>query len=122
MLEMFPIGKIIPSQLFKTKTNRIILLIIGLVSLLTSAIIFVYSSLNSSVEQSLKIIIITGFPFIIIGASAISYYADNLLEVQLTSLYKEREEITQKLEKEKELDIFHTIQLSLNQLTEWRFR
>jgi MFS family permease len=52
----------------------------------------------------------------------ISHFASRIpdvFEIQLEKLREERVEITQKIEQEKELDIFHTIQLSLNQLNEY---
>lgn len=66
-----------------------------------------------------RLLPITLVPLVIILFLASSYYLPDLLEMQLEKIREERMEITQKIENEKEQDIFHTIQLSLNQLNEY---
>lgn len=66
-------------------------------------------------------------PFFIIPAGVISFFfvsflvaeTSNVIEKQLENLRVERVQITKKIEEDKEPDIFHTIQLSLNQLNEY---
>ncbi|MNT18137.1 hypothetical protein D3C72_1533190 [compost metagenome] len=61
-------------------------------------------------------------PFLLSGyilASYVNALIPNELEVKLDLLRKERVEITEKIEKDIKSDIFHSIQLNLNQLAEY---
>jgi uncharacterized membrane protein len=111
----------------KNKTLKIIvgiltlLLIVGIIGILT------YSYLTKIDMESKDYLIHSVLPFLIIPLVFIiltkltySYEKNSeLLDTEIKNLRTERIVITQKIEKEKELDIFNTIQLSLNQLNEY---
>lgn len=112
--------------LFKNKIARLITLIIFIIAAIATICILVYvkTSLN---EIESKYYYESVLPFFVIPLGVIAIFfitylgseTSSIFEKQLETLRVERVQITQKIETEKELDIFHTIQLSLNQLNEY---
>lgn len=110
--------------------NKIAKIIFGLMAiLLVTAIstILIYYYFTDLEQENKEYLLNSVLPFLIIPLIAIVlpvfiYFYEQFpvaLETELKNLRAERVIITKKLEKDKELDIFHTIQLSLNQLNEY---
>ena len=117
----------IGKYLFQNKLARILSIVIILASAIGAILVAIYASIAVENQVQKDFIIDELIPIIIIPGGIITFcyliyilseHKDKL-ELQLERLRNERQEITQKIENEKELDIFHTIQLSLNQLNEY---
>lgn len=117
------LGKIIFEN---RKLKKIAIIIFIIFTIATLGIIFY--TLVAIRDEAQKDYVFNSFvPFVSAPAAFIAviflFYISSKIpdkfETQLEKLREERVEITQKIEKEKELDIFHTIQLSLNQLNEY---
>jgi hypothetical protein len=97
--------------------------------LILSLIILGVASISTLLIDDVKIItrlktdVIPGSFAVGIGITLMFYLGTTSeveeLEIKLNKLRFDRQEITKKIEDEKNLDIFHTIQLSLNQLDEY---
>lgn len=113
--------------LVTNKIAKIVTAIISLFLLIGLIVILSYAYFYSISEVEKKYLINSVMPFflvplVIIAISISIHYMEELsatFETELKNLRAERVEITQKIEDKKELDIFHTIQLSLNQLNEY---
>lgn len=112
--------------LFKNKIARTIMIIIFSVSILAIIGILIYTKTSLNEIES-KYYYDSILPFFVIPAGVVSFFfvsylvakTSNVIEKQLENLRAERVQITKKIEEDKEPDIFHTIQLSLNQLNEY---
>lgn len=112
---------------FENKVTRIILIIIFLLSFAGAMgiIIYVSISVHDKIQKDnllqivLPVVASPGMVILFLYGSYMGMKATDKIEVQLERLRRERIVITEKIEKEKEPDIFQTIQLSLNQLNEY---
>lgn len=112
--------------LLTNKIAKIIAIVISIISILGLISIFIYANIYSKGEEKIFLVdsVLPYFlvPLLLIAASFTVYKLDSIplnFDKELNVLRAERIEITQKIEEKKELDIFHTIQLSLNQLNEY---
>jgi hypothetical protein len=110
----------------KNRIAKTIVLILSTISIIGIISIIFYSIFEINLERKdylinyvIRFFIIT--LIIIALAKSVYLYEQSSQEKdeELKNLIAERVIITQKIETEKELDIFHTIQLSLNQLNEY---
>tara|TARA_B110000908_G_C10259523_1_gene458124 strand:+ start:2268 stop:3011 length:744 start_codon:yes stop_codon:yes gene_type:complete len=111
----------------KNRIAKTIVLIISTLSI-TGIISILFYSLFEQINLERKDYLINNvLPFFVITlilialAKSIYLYeqSSNEKDTELKKIKAERVILTQKIETEKELDIFHTIQLSLNQLNEY---
>jgi hypothetical protein len=113
--------------LIKNKSARKIALFLLILFFVISIGIFLYATFwvedtNQRYYLQNKIFPLSTLPVAIIFLIFLSGWKDVLIskvDIQVGKLREERKEITQKIENKKEIDIFQTIQLSLNQLTEY---
>ena len=106
------------------KTIVLILSTISIIGIISIVFYIIFEQVN--IERK-DLLINNVLPFFVITlvlialAKSIYFYEQSSEEKdeELKNLKAERVIITQKIETEKELDIFHTIQLSLNQLNEY---
>ena len=112
--------------LFKNKVARNITIALFIIFALSSIGILIYAktSLNAAdndyyMMSILPFFAIPAFVIIVFFIAFIGSETSNIFEKQLESLRVERVQITQKIEKEKDLDIFKIIQLNLNQVNEY---
>jgi len=110
--------------------NRITKIIVGIITILlfTGVIgIISYSYLTSIEPEDEKFLMNSILPFLVIPliliilsklAYSVEKNSENY-ETEIKNIRTERIIINQKIDQEKEFDIFHTIQLSLNQLNEY---
>ena len=111
----------------KNKIVKIIVIIISILSVIGITTILVYSFLTEINPEKKDYLINSVLPFFVIplvlfALARTIYFSEQFsitMDTELKNLKAERVVITQKIETEKELDIFHTIQLSLNQLNEY---
>lgn len=111
----------------KNKIARIIVLILSTLAIVGIISILVYSYFEQVDLETKNYLLNSVLPPLLIGLSTIAisrlaYFFEQSShdsDTELKELKNERVAITQKIETEKELDIFHTIQLSLNQLNEY---
>ena len=110
----------------KNRIAKTIVLILSTISIIGIISIIFYSIFAINLERNdylinyvIRFFLIT--LVIITLAKSVYLYEQSSQEKdeELKNLIAERVIITQKIETEKELDIFHTIQLSLNQLNEY---
>jgi hypothetical protein len=127
ILEFYSPFGLVGKYLFENKVARIITIIIFVASCLGSIGIGVYVTVSGLDKPDKEHLINGVLPFLLVPGILIAmcfvFYSaaktPDKFDLQLERLRNERKEITQKIEKEKEPDIFHTIQLSLNQLNEY---
>lgn len=113
--------------LFENKIPRIISKGLLYFFLIFSVGILLYALINVNDKTQRDFILnsvlpITVIPVIFLASTYGVHLASkrtNTIDLQLEKLRKERVEITHKMESDNKLDIFHTIQLSLNQLNEY---
>ncbi len=106
------------------KTIVLILSTLSIIGIILIAFYYIFEQVNLERKDYL---INTVLPFFIVTlviialAKSVYLYEQSSEEkdAELKNLKAERVIITQKIETEKQLDIFHTIQLSLNQLNEY---
>lgn len=111
----------------KNKITKIIVGFISIILIIGIIVILFYSFLTEISPEKKEYLIYSILPFFVIPlilialARSINSFdqLSDTFDNDLQSLRAERIIITQKIETEKELDIFHTIQLSLNQLNEY---
>lgn len=111
----------------KNKITKVIVGILSILLLVGIIIVLVYTFLTDISQEKKEYLLNSILPFFIIPlilivlSKSIYFFDQNpyTLDTELKNLRAERIVITQKIETEKELDIFHTIQLSLNQLNEY---
>ena len=121
-----PLG-IIGELLVKNKTAKIVSTILSLLLIIAIISILLYANFAGVKEDQKNYLLNSVLPFFVVPFSIIIvsiavFYSEQFsdsLELDLKNLRLERVEITQKIEDKKELNIFHTIQLSLNQLNEY---
>lgn len=89
-------------------------------------IIFIYGSFFIMDDQKRTLLMDKALPILIALTIIIAYFFICAIastytndDSTLLKLQKERDELTKKIENDDKLDIFHTIQLSLNQLNEY---
>src|SRR6218665_1627407 len=120
-----PLRKI-SAFLFTNKIAKIINIVVIILATICSIVLIVYTKTSLNQIES-KYYYESILPFFIVPIGIIVFFflihiaseTSDIYDRQLENLLIERAEITQKLESEKELDIFHTIQLSLNQVNEY---
>ncbi|ELY2011225.1 hypothetical protein VT569_10160 [Flavobacterium psychrophilum] len=113
--------------LFENKVSRIICKSLLYLFLIASIVILFYALLNVNdlkqkdyiLNSILPITFIPAIFLTLLYGAFIASKLTNAVDSQLENLRKERVEITHKMETDNKLDIFHTIQLSLNQLNEY---
>ncbi|GAB3865950.1 hypothetical protein GCM10028824_05670 [Hymenobacter segetis] len=112
--------------IFFNKKIRNATLFINLLAIVSGITLLIYLTLYGTKEQLSYYVNFTSIFFFIIpiitAFSFISYLISSrkgVTEIELDKIHQEREEITQKIEDKNDLDIFNTIQLSLNQLNEY---
>jgi len=111
----------------KNKIAKIIVLILSTLAIIGVVSILFYSYFEHIDLETKNYLLDKVLPPLLIGLSTIAisrlvYFFEQSShdsDTELKELKNERVAITQKIETEKELDIFHTIQLSLNQLNEY---
>ncbi|RBN49728.1 TRADD-N-associated membrane domain-containing protein [Flavobacterium psychrolimnae] len=111
----------------KNKIAKTIVLILTTISVVGIISIIFYSVFEQLNIERKDYLIKNILPFFIVTlilialAKSIYFFeqSSDATDAELKNLKAERVIITQKIETEKELDIFHTIQLSLNQLNEY---
>lgn len=127
MIEITTSFSAIGMLLFEKRKTRIIMSFFSLFLIISITGILIYTFTTVHDKEKKDYILNTILPFFFVPLGVISFLfisylsskVSNKEDIQLEKLREERIEITQKIEKEKELDIFHTIQLSLNQLNEY---
>jgi hypothetical protein len=111
----------------KNKTAKTIVSIVTTLSITGILLIISYSFFEQINLERKEYLINNILPFFIVTvilialAKSIYFFeqSSDASDAELKNLKAERVIITQKIETEKDLDIFHTIQLSLNQLNEY---
>lgn len=111
----------------KNKVAKIIVIIASILCVLGIITILIYAFLTEISPERKDYLINSVLPFffvplVLFAIARTLYFSEQFsisMDTELKNLKAERVVITQKIETEKELDIFHTIQLSLNQLNEY---
>lgn len=112
---------------FENKILRNICLSIAMISFCASIAVVIFGFLNTNTYAELSLFLdnylrFTAPPVIVVF---ILYFfslmakTQDIFQEKLDELKAERKEITNRIESKKELDIFYTIQLSLNQVNEY---
>ncbi|SKB57850.1 hypothetical protein SAMN05660477_00005 [Soonwooa buanensis] len=112
---------------FENKISRIFMTVLFSVLMVALIGLIFYSLLFVKDENERKYIFENFLPFIVIPLATIGFlymlYMQEIYnakyEEEISDLRSERKEITDKIEKDNDYDIFNTIQLSLNQLNEY---
>ena len=111
----------------KNRTVRNIVVALSLILLISIVIVLIYAFLTDTSEENKTYLIDNVLPFLLIPLAIIvfsqtAYFAEQIstkTDMELKDIRAKRLEITQKIEEKNNLDIFQTIQLSLNQLNEY---